>query len=199
MEVIPLVFLKQRNIFLEKGGKPSSLKETIEKKGDLKALYFFDIDGIEKDKPNLCTYQQIQNQEFWVDSGPRDIGDVVDLLLAGAQKVIIRKTLWTDKDLYSVREVTENEIYSFLDLSQINTLQQELVFSSSIDGLILFSKKRDLKQDFMLGSQLKQSLKNFKLIVFDENPQNITYWKSVGAQGILVELGRIKEFTRYDF
>jgi len=199
MEFIPLVFLKKRKIFLKREGEPSSLKEIIEKKGDLTELYFFDIDGIEKDKPNLCTYQQIQNQVFWVDSGPRDIGDIVDLLLAGAQKLIIRQTLWNGKDLSPIREVTENEIYSFLDLSQSNTLQQELVFSSSIDGYILFSKKRDLKQDFKLGSQLKQSLKNFKLIVFDEDPQNITYWKSVGAQGILVELGRIKEFTRYGF
>jgi len=75
MEIIPLIYLKKRKILAEKEGECLSLNEMSEQINKDEKIYVLDIDGIEKDKPNLCLYPKLsENHKIWVDAGPRVLG-----------------------------------------------------------------------------------------------------------------------------
>jgi len=117
MEIIPLVYIKDRKPRLEGREHPSLLAEVLEQLDEGSSIYFLDADGIEKDKPNLCTYQRLPSrQNMWIDAGPRVLGDVVDVVMAGATTIIVRQNLWPKLDIGRIKEFTENEIYMGVDL-----------------------------------------------------------------------------------
>ena len=73
-------------------------------------IYVLDIDGIEKDKPNLCLYQDLSKSHvLWVDTGPRVLGDIVDVIMAGATNITIRNNLWRGLDVSSIKEITDRK------------------------------------------------------------------------------------------
>ena len=116
MEIIPLLTMKKRNI------QNKNYKEILEKIGDDQLIYIYDLDGIEKDKPNLCTFQKLSKTHLlWIDSGPRDLGDVVDSFMSGVEAVTLRDDLWKNIFLENIREITENKIYSNIKLKQQQT------------------------------------------------------------------------------
>ena len=81
MELIPLIKLKKRKVI---GFNKSDLKDILKDIKDDEKIYILDFDGIERDKPNFCTFQRISGSyELWVDFGPRNLGDVVDAVMYG--------------------------------------------------------------------------------------------------------------------
>jgi len=108
MEIIPLITLEKRRI-LETNQKTTETKE-IDQINEDEKIYILDKDGIEKDKPNLCLFQKTSNSySLWIDSGPIELGDIVDSFMAGASAITIRKNLWKKLDLKKIREISENE------------------------------------------------------------------------------------------
>ena len=87
-----MIYIKSRKIRIGRNSDSMSLKDFLKLTEDKKKIYIFDMDGLEKDKPNLCTYQRLSSfVELWVDNGPRNIGDVVDSTMAGATDITLRK------------------------------------------------------------------------------------------------------------
>ena len=120
MDIVPLIKMKNRKTVDEK----STLAFDIIKEFDEEQIiYILDLDGINKNKPNLCTYQKVsKNYSIWVDNGPRNIGDVVDSFMAGATAITINKDLFSDLNIASIRDITENKIYLNLDFKQQSVL-----------------------------------------------------------------------------
>ena len=193
MEKIPLVRLKKRKIQDKEGNIISleQLKNSINKDG---AIYLYDIDGIEKDKPNLCLYQKIsQFQKMWVDAGPRNLGDVVDEVMAGATSITLRKKTWSDLHIQSIQEITESKIFM-----EINTTDQGLKsFNFSLfteaDGFVVFISKNQIERDFKLEGFLKDLCLKHKIYVYDSDLKNSSYWKTLGVSGLLVDIDILKE------
>ncbi|MCI4351518.1 MAG: HisA/HisF-related TIM barrel protein [Thermoplasmata archaeon] len=53
-------------------------------------LYVVDLDGIEHGAPQLDFLQEIaRGLELWVDAGPKNAGEVADILVAGATRAVI--------------------------------------------------------------------------------------------------------------
>ena len=85
MEIIPVITMEKREISKKQS---KFLKKYLDERARQKPLYILDLFGINKDKPNLCTYQKLSKDfELWIDSGPRNLGDVVDIFMAGANAV----------------------------------------------------------------------------------------------------------------
>jgi len=106
----------------------------------ISSVYLLDKNGVEKNQPALSTHQYAQR---WfntiVDAGCQDVGDVVDILLTGAQIVVIRPNLWREKDLLSVRDISESELYLWYDPQEnlkVDFLSTTL--SNQADGLIIY-------------------------------------------------------------
>ncbi len=76
-----------------------------------------DLDGIEKDESNLDIYQKLSKKyQLWIDAAPRTLGDVVDVFMAGAKNITLRKTFYPQVNLESIREITENKIYANIEI-----------------------------------------------------------------------------------
>ena len=195
MEIIPLIKLKKRKIIDEDESSSDNIFEQIDEE---QLLYILDLDGIEKDKPNLCTYQKLsKSYELWIDNGPRNLGDVVDAFMAGATRITIRKDLCLQLDIPSIREITENKIYININLEDQKTQVSEDMFYHEIDGLVNFNNREKIRLDFRYSEFLKQfSIKN-KIYSYESDPLTVSYWKNYGVEGLLVEIKKLQEFKKY--
>lgn len=188
MEFIPLIYIKNRIIYLEKNGEIISLKDFLQLPIDNKRLYILDLDGIEKDKPNLCTFQRLSSfYDIWVDFGPRDLGDFVDATMTGAIELTLRKKLCPHLNVNDVKEIIENKIYRNIDFS-------EEIYFDNLDGLVNFNSREEIESDYKYGSYLKKVVKNKKIYTYESGLENKSYWANINMEGLLVDFKKIKEF-----
>jgi len=189
MELIPLIFIKNRKIYLEKNSDFISLKDFLQLTNEKKRLYILDLDGIEKDKPNLCTFQRLSSYyDLWVDFGPRDLGDFVDATMTGVTDLTIRKKLCPQLNITDIKELIENKIYSNIDFSE------EISFEN-LDGIVNFNSRDDLENNYKYGGYLKIAGQNNKIYTYEKELKNSSYWKSINVEGFLVDFNKIKEFS----
>ena len=200
MEIIPLIHLKSRKILTEKDGNNISLDEVLEQVEKDGKIYVLDTDGIEKNKPNLCLYPKISEcLKIWVDAGPRVIGDVVDAVVAGATNITVRRNLWRELDVSSIREITESEIYVDIDLKNQDNPNVDAALFYGADGLVVFNNKNQIVGDFKTGGFLKSLCKKYKTYAHESNLKNSSYWKTLGVAGQLVDISMIREFKKNGF
>lgn len=188
MDLIPLIHMKNRKIHIENKGEPVSLDELLNIIKGEKKIYILDWDGIEKDKPNLCTYQRMPDSyELWIDFGPRNIGDIVDATMAGATNITLRKELCPQLFIPDIKEISENQIYTVIDF-------KESLSSYDADGLVNFTPREEIDTSFKYDDLFKRiALKN-KIFSFESDFNNQSYWKRFGVEGLLVETIKLKEF-----
>ena len=190
MQIFPLIKIKNREIL------NSNYEELLEKLSENDILYIYDLDGITKDKPNLCTFQRLsKTHELWVDSGPRNLGDVVDSLMSGVVAVTLRKNLWKNIDLEKIREITENNIYANIDPDGKQNLSD--FFYTDVDGLVNFISKEEIDSDEDYYNILKQLLQKNKNYTYERNIHNLNYWKTKGIENILVDIEKYEEFKKH--
>ncbi|UCF12336.1 MAG: hypothetical protein JSW06_09905 [Thermoplasmatales archaeon] len=200
MEIIPLIHLKKRKIVTEEEEKGLSINEILEQVYKDEKIYVLDIDGIDKNKPNLCLYPKLlENHKIWIDAGPRVLGDVVDSIMSGANKITIRQKIWPEPDLSSIKEITECKIYVGIDSENQNMQRIEFFLLNNIDGLVIFKNKNKIETDFKYGSYLKNLCLKYKIFAYDPNPKNFSYWETLGVAGLLVDIGKTKEFKRNEY
>ena len=198
MEIIPVIHIKKRKITAEKGGKVLSLQEILDHVDTDKPLYILDEDGIEEDKPNLCSYPKLSEHcAIWVDAGPRVLGDVVDAVTAGANNIVIRKGLWPTFEGAQIKDITENEIYSVLDLQSYDGYVAD-VSPNDIDGLVVLESTGQIKSDFKTGGFLRSLCAKHKIYLYVSSLMNKLYWEEVGVSGLLINLNRAKGFKDHD-
>ena len=191
MEYVPLIYLN--------GEKHTSKeKKYIDEILDIdkfKIIYIIDEFGLKKNKPNLSIYQKLSNTfELWIDGGPRNLGDFVDMVLVGALKITIRRNLWMDFSIESIREISENKLFLNVDLNIPEKLNDDNHFTANFDGLVFFNNTNQIRNDFKNLSLLKKFCLKNNLYVYEPNPKNIQYWKRMGVVGLLADINRIKEF-----
>ena len=147
------------------------------------------MDGIERDKPNLCTYQRLAGQiDFWVDSGPRDKGDIVDATMSGATDITLRKKLCPNLQVSEIKEISENKIYKKIDFTE------EIPFND-IDGFVNFNTKEEIEGNFEYSGNLKKMSANNIIYSYESELKNLNYWKHFNVEGLLVDLNKVKEFN----
>jgi len=186
MEIIPLIRLEEAGTLDE---TLAAIEELLKQIDENKTIYILDIDGIEKNEPNLDIYQRISNShDIWVDNGPCNIGDAVDAFMAGATKVTIIRELCPQIKISEIREITENEIYADL------ALDQEDIFYQEIDGIVNFNDKEKIEFDQRYNSLLTQYSTKNKLYCYESNIENISFWKKYNITGLLVDVDKHKEF-----
>ena len=200
MDIIPLIHLKKRKITVEQEEYRLHFNEIIEQVDKDVNIYVLDTDGIEKDKPNLCLYQKLsKSHALWVDTGPRVLGDIVDVIMAGATNITIRNNLWHELDVSSIKEITENKIYAGVGLKNQRDRNTEIFPFYDVDGLVVFDGKNQVERDFKYGSFLKNLCIKHEVYAYERNSKNINYWENLGATGLLVDISKIKEFKKNEF
>ncbi|RLF35273.1 MAG: hypothetical protein DRN08_03290, partial [Thermoplasmata archaeon] len=192
MEKIPIIQIKKRKILKkteEKKTKYIHIDEILPNTETHQKVYVEDLDGIEKNKPNLDIYQKIaeRHNELWIDQGPRTIGDVVDTVMTGAKHVTIRKNLFPEEEIPNLRNIIESKIYILIDHKQLKNKQHTFYTTTEdIDGLVLSISKKDIETDFKTSEQIKNICRKYKVYV--REAENIHYWEKIGATGLLINI-----------
>jgi len=200
MDIIPLIYLKKGKIMVEHEGYHLPFNEILEHVGKDGNIYVLDTDGIEKDKPNFCLYQKLSKSHvLWVDTGPRVLGDIVDVIMAGATNITIRNNLWHELDVSSIKEITENKIYADVGFKNQGDHDTEIVPLYDVDGLVVLDEENQAERDFKYGGFLKNLCIKHEVYVYERDSKNINYWKNLGITGLLVDIIKIKEFKKNEF
>jgi len=184
MDIIPLINLQNGKI----------IEDFSEKIDEFKKIYVLDLDGIEKDKPNFDIYQKLcVSVDLWVDNGPRNLGDVLDTLMAGATDITIRKNLCPKLKISDIRDVSENKIYANIDFKSLNNFNNDELFHD-VDGLVNLVDKNKIELNPDYSKYLNKIKLGKKIYSYETSPKNLSFWKEFGAEGLLVDIGKFKEF-----
>lgn len=110
-EVLPRLVVRKDSVLSAGGPVPKEL--TVELVADALERFgkvlVWDLDGIERNRPNLRFIRRFEGEGLWVDAGIRRAESVIDVLVAGADRVAIgTKTLRDLEELSAARELTEN-------------------------------------------------------------------------------------------
>ncbi|MDH7506628.1 MAG: hypothetical protein QHH15_02415 [Candidatus Thermoplasmatota archaeon] len=153
-------------------------------------LYILDLDGIEKNMPNLEFYQKISSlYDLWIDCGPRNIGDIVDIFMTGATSVTIRRQLFPLLNLSDIRDISENSVFLNIDHQYLDIND---IFLKEFDGFVNFNSREEVEQDIRLHELIIRIIKQNKVYCYENNDKNFLFWKVLGVTGLLVEIDKLK-------
>lgn len=69
----------------------------------------WDLEGIERNRPNLALVRHFEGEPVWVDAGVRHAEGAVDVLVAGAERAVVgTKTLRSLTEFDEARELSDN-------------------------------------------------------------------------------------------
>lgn len=182
MDIVPLVSMNYTRLYDGKHSEALLLEDVPKRVPKDSLLYVLDLDGIERNNPNLELYQRLADHcILWIDNGPRRIDDVMDTIMAGATNLTLREDLWSNLDMPEVQELTDDEIY----LERTRPFQEEMTLQHGYGediGIILFNEEQ------MYGSVLKERLANRKLYVYAHSLEKIQLWTEQGITGVVIDL-----------
>jgi len=171
LELIPSVVIRKGKVVsgperLITNKKPLDyLRPLFEKFGK---VLIYDLDGIMKNKPQWSILKKLELKEYWVDAGVRTTDGIFELLLSGANRVLISTpTLWGIKELEGAFKLSENIMFRIVleDTDVVYGVRgtelplrelvyrlrtigiKELMFSGMVDSLSLSAKT----VEFVLG------------------------------------------------
>ncbi len=138
--MIPIIYIKKKKIVDDNGRilkVSKEIGEVIKSLGkEYGEVYLVDIDGLEKNKADLNLYGKLSHDSLWIDAGPRFLGDLVDLFVAGASKVTIRWKMMDMQTMREARRICEGKI--FLKGESVSTIAKEIGF----DGIVVEKENR---------------------------------------------------------
>ncbi len=182
MQIIPLIKIRGKQII----DKHEAFLEHLEE-GD--TIYVYDLDGIEKSKPALCYYQKLSKKHtLWVDSGPRNLGDVVDVFLAGAASITIRKKYYPQVNIENIRELSENKVYTHI---RPNKKEGGLFFES--DGIVAINTDKNQTTCNLIKKYTNQK----DVFVYEPDKENINYLLKTGIKGLIVDIEKFEETKKW--
>lgn len=86
----PVVVEDDRYEVLRSEGEIVAFEELMSLLADYERLYFVDINGIERDHPQMDLIARLSTRrELWVDCGVRDMNTLLDLYVSGADRVVV--------------------------------------------------------------------------------------------------------------
>lgn len=196
MELIPIIYLKKRKKYSDINTKNNiSDEEIIDVLSLYKNLYLYDMDGIKSNKPNYCTYQRFSTlAELWIDSAPRNMGDIVDNLMAGGNNIVIQEQKWIGGILSDIKNITQNNIFCKIEDESIE--YYKMLYKEGIEGLIILKNHEEIQNNFTFKNYVKTLAEKTSLYGFESNPKNLSYWKNIKAKGVFIEIDKIKEFDK---
>jgi hypothetical protein len=196
MKIIPVITMQKRKMI---NLPPNLAQEAIEKIDEDTPIYIIDNDGILNDKPNICTFQRLsKNYDIWVDNAPRTIGDIVDTFMAGATKIVIRNKYCRELKIEKIREITDNEIFTHLEIDDIQTIDPFNNFYQNSDGLINFNSKEKLEANFKYKDIIKQFIGQKPIFTIENKKEKLFFWKNLGITNYLTDIENYTEFKKYE-
>jgi len=192
MKTIPLI---QTNLFKKQSQIADLFERLNTDKEKTSTVYILDKKGVEKNQPSLSLHQYTHRWfDTIVDAGCHHVGDVVDVLLAGADIIVLRPFLWREPDFHSIRDISETKIYLWADLSHnIDSLVGSSLFSDA-DGLILYADQLSSPLPFSVRDQIKTVSASFdadNILVFDPSKKHEKELGLFGLNSLIINVDEL--------
>lgn len=157
--------------------------------------YLFDSTGIKKNQPALELHQYIRRWfETIVDAGCQHVGDVVDVLLAGAEIIVLRPEIWREPDFLTVRDISESEIYVWYDvLYQKNNPSKNHLLNEA-DGIILYVDHIKTPMPFIVRDSIRSMISARSaehILVFDPKRIHEKELEVFGLNTMIVDVSEL--------
>jgi len=190
MQEIPLIRIKEGRLVLNLSSK--DLRDSLDRL-QRSAIYIYDEDGITKNQPNVSLYQRLTSvAELWVDAGPRTVGDIVDDVFSGAERIVIRPDLWDELDLQNVVDLTENELMALYHSADIQKgIPYDMIFNQA-HGVVLKFDEGSAPLDFKMNSTIKQICRAKPTYVLDTRKQIMENWNTFSLEGVFIPLNQME-------
>ena len=173
-----------------KDGNYISIDELFKRVEKDTMLYVLDIDGMKHNNPSLDMYQKLtEHCILWIDSGPRRLDDVMDIIMAGATNITLREELWPEIDIPSIFELTDDDVY--FCINSIHRQQPLTLQFSQLDvGVVVFSQELQTNDDFTSTNYFKTLAIKHKMYLYTTASNTNSLWEERGITGILVDLNK---------
>jgi len=161
-------------------------------KRTVSSAYILDTAGIKKNRPSLSFHQYAHRWfDTIVDAGCYHVGDVVDVLLAGADIVVLRPGIWQEIDFRSIRDISESKVYVWFDplQEQQNKKDVSLLFSNA-DGIIFNLDHLSNPLSFGIRDKIKTMISSYpvdNILVFDPMKKHEKEWGLFGLEAVIVD------------
>ncbi|MDI6856363.1 MAG: hypothetical protein QMD21_06240 [Candidatus Thermoplasmatota archaeon] len=197
LEIIPLVQLLKKNIIInERALKLNDALELI-KKLEFTRIYALDIKGLLKGKPSFEAIKKIgAAKSLWLESSARTCEDCIDLIIAGAENVVINPAIVPLKNLEYCAKVTRNIIIKleFNEENEVITSEKrklhdiiEIAKNAQIENLI--TAQKNLTRN-VIDVFANNNLRSYILCTKSELAK-FSDWKLSGAVIPLEEVAKI--------
>ena len=156
------------------------------------SAYILDTAGIKKNRPSLSLHQYAHRWfDTFVDAGCPHVGDVVDVLLAGADIVVLRPGIWQEIDYRSIRDISESKIYTWFDPLQEQQRKKDTtpLFSNG-DGIIFYLDHLPSPLSFGIRDKIKSIVSSYStenIVVFDPMKKHEKEWGLFGLETVIVD------------
>ena len=142
MKIVPFIELRGRTL-IERAYQPGEMTELASKLTDkFERVYVSDLDGIEKNKPQLDVVQEICDElPTLYEGGMRYASNVIDLLITGAERAVVgTATLVSLEDLRGAFKLSENIIL------KVDYRDGIVSFDPHIAGRAFLDLSRDVRE-----------------------------------------------------
>ena len=158
MEKYPIVRLKRGKAM--RGNeiwKKRDVIPLIKKLGkENKLVYIIDLDGYKRNSANLKLYKKV-GRYLWVDSYPRYLEDVMDIIISGVERITIRDM--NEEQLKEVKDISEKDI--FLSGKNVDEMAK-FVAKYKFNGIVLSEEQ-----------EISDELQTWKIYMSEENIRRI--------------------------
>lgn len=162
-------------------------------------ILFHDMDGILQNRPQLDLIKKWEGKGIWVDAGVRFAEGAMDLLVAGAEKVVLgTRSLRGMGELKKACDLSEDIIFE-IDF-QGETLQKNITIksSSSLDliktaedmgiDICIFFDESGIMDSSILSSSPVEKLSLYAGLV---KKSDVSYLKRFGIRGAVVDISEL--------
>jgi uncharacterized protein related to proFAR isomerase len=188
MKKIPVMWL-HGSLSFQKHVESTSVNTSMEKTKD-KTIYLIDETGIKKNHPQLDVYQHLASRyELWVDAGPRDTDDIVDLVFSGVNRVVLRPWLWQEEGIDAVRTMTDLQLLQLQEVSVENrqSLERSVSLIDTYDGVVVYILGDWKKRRFINEEMVKSIAHHDESYIYEPEGANQLIWEQYGFTGLLFD------------
>ncbi len=190
---------------------PSRILDEL--KENYEAAYVLDIDGIERNQPNINLIQKIsQTMPIWLDSGPTTPMGVMDMLVVGADKVVIStRTLRDPTHIKEALDMSKNIMISIdFDEELISASQQvqemgvsgisQEAKNAGCDTVMFFDFARLGKGTGLNRYEIGTLAQTFEKVYVAGiiEPRDVDELKSLDVTGAIVDFKKLKEWGHHE-
>ena len=197
LEIVPRVWTSSGRIVSPLWERRVLAEDSVQYLKDVLRSYgvvmLTDLEGYKRNRPDVDLLKAVEGERVWSDAGPRYSENVIDLFVAGADKVVMDATMIASfQELYDAVEMSEDilfkldvEMETFWSVTgRISPLEYlDRAVDAGVDGVIYVTHSGQHPE---MESILRLTERGAKVYLGMVDMDRVSDFKEMGLKGVLV-------------